>query len=227
MNLSKIFRKIKIYHNLYIKEKIYIKRKSYSMDKEDIEICKFFKNKKNGFYVDVGSFHPTRLSNTYFLYKLGWRGINIDPSEYSIALFNYLRKEDINICKAASIETGLKKFYYQKEFSPLSTLNLNTAKKRFQGKVKEKLVNCDTLKNIIDSTKYKNQTIDFLNIDTEGKDIDALKSLNIQLYKPKLVCVEDFKPNIKYDEISAFEILKSYKYEHFWSGVYSHIFFKR
>ena len=60
MNLSKIFRKIKIYHNLYIKEKIYIKRKSYSMDKEDIEICKFFKNKKNGFYVDVGSFHPTR-----------------------------------------------------------------------------------------------------------------------------------------------------------------------
>jgi len=50
-----------------------------------------------GFYVDVGAYHPKHLSNTYFFYKKGWRGINIDPNPRSIKLFNLLRPTDINL----------------------------------------------------------------------------------------------------------------------------------
>jgi hypothetical protein len=31
-----------------------------------------------GFFVDVGCFHPLFYSNTWKLYKKGWRGVNID-----------------------------------------------------------------------------------------------------------------------------------------------------
>jgi hypothetical protein len=35
------------------------------MDKEDLNILNFFKDKRDGFYVDVGCFHPLDRNNTY------------------------------------------------------------------------------------------------------------------------------------------------------------------
>ena len=57
---------------------IYFYQKSYSQEGEDILLSRIFRNQKKGFYVDIGAHHPTRFSNTYYFYKLGWRGINID-----------------------------------------------------------------------------------------------------------------------------------------------------
>jgi len=46
---------------------------------EDIFINNFFKNKKNGIYLDVGAYHPLDGSNTYLLFKKkNWQGIKID-----------------------------------------------------------------------------------------------------------------------------------------------------
>ena len=36
---------------------------------EDIEVNKFFQNKLEGFYVDVGCYHPLEGNNTHLLYK--------------------------------------------------------------------------------------------------------------------------------------------------------------
>ena len=41
------------------------------MDKEDTNILSYFNNKRNGFYVDVGCFHPINRNNTYLLYLNG------------------------------------------------------------------------------------------------------------------------------------------------------------
>ena len=35
------------------------------MDGEDTAVLDYFKNKKNGFYVDVGCYHPIHRNNTY------------------------------------------------------------------------------------------------------------------------------------------------------------------
>ena len=54
---------------------------SYSQYAEDIiiyNLLKSLKKTKNGIFVDVGSHHPKRGSNTYFFYKRGWRGLLID-----------------------------------------------------------------------------------------------------------------------------------------------------
>src|SRR5687767_11168484 len=48
-------------------------------------------DKRDGFYVDVGAYHPTLFSNTYFFYLHGWRGINIEARPGSQRLFNEIR----------------------------------------------------------------------------------------------------------------------------------------
>src|SRR5687767_7993770 len=47
-----------------------------------------------GFYVDVGCNHPVKYSNTFELYKRGWRGINVDANEQMVELCRRLRPRD-------------------------------------------------------------------------------------------------------------------------------------
>ncbi|MDH5790264.1 MAG: hypothetical protein OEZ27_06695, partial [Nitrospinota bacterium] len=67
---------------LFLFRKIYLTkvfRIFYSQFGEDIILKGFIlRNINDGFYVDVGCYHPKKYSNTYKLYKRGWRGINID-----------------------------------------------------------------------------------------------------------------------------------------------------
>ena len=61
--------------------------RSYSQEGEDMILRRFLAGQKDGFYVDVGAHHPVRFSNTYYFYKQGWAGINIEPNPDSLAAF--------------------------------------------------------------------------------------------------------------------------------------------
>ncbi|MCD7914177.1 MAG: hypothetical protein LUG96_02180 [Tannerellaceae bacterium] len=63
---------------------------SYSQEGEDIVLNFLFENKEGykGFYVDIGTHHPFRFSNTAYFYKQGWQGINIEPTPGAIEVFN-------------------------------------------------------------------------------------------------------------------------------------------
>ena len=63
---------------------------------------RLFENQQTGFYIDVGAHHPKRFSNTYFFYKMGWQGINIDAMPGSMEIFRRQRPRDINIEKPIS-----------------------------------------------------------------------------------------------------------------------------
>ena len=76
---------------MFYRPKIFFPKKSYSMLGEDLFVKKFFKNKKKGFYIDVGCYHPIDGNNTYLLYKKGWEGINIDLNKTSIDLYKRAR----------------------------------------------------------------------------------------------------------------------------------------
>ena len=159
--LKKILRKLHIIQNIYIKHKFFFKKKSYAMDKEDTAVLNYFKDKKNGFYVDVGCYHPIHRNNTYLLHKHDWSGINIDTSEFSIDLFNHMRPKDLNYNCAISNKKEIIKLFYQKELSQLSTTEIDQAKAVFQGNIKEKEVQAFTLDEILNRDKYKNSKIDF------------------------------------------------------------------
>jgi len=171
-----------VIHNLYFKSKIFISRDSYADSKEDLFILKNIK--KRGFYIDVGCHHPTRLNNCHLLYKKGWRGINIDINKSTIDLFNFARPEDININAAVSLKEQEVNFFYDK---PLSLYNSLKKQKNLKFK---KTIKSYKLDSLIKKTKYKDQPIDFLSVDVEGKDLEVLKSLNFNTYKPRYICVE-------------------------------------
>ena len=220
--LKEILRKLHIIHNIYIKHKFFIKKKSYAMDNEDSVVLEYFKDKRNGFYVDVGCYHPIHRNNTYLLHKKNWNGINIDTSQLSIDLFDYMRPKDLNYNCAVSNKNEIIKLFYQKELSQLSTIEKDQAKKVFQGNIREKNIQAFTLDEILSRDKYKNNKIDFLDVDVEGADLKVLEGLSFNKFQPELVCVEIHKKKIKESDIYNF--LTNKNYELLWSGVYSHIF---
>ena len=192
------------------------------MDNEDTEILNYFKKKKNGFYVDVGCYHPIHRNNTYLLHKKDWKGINIDVSQFSIDLFNYLRPNDLNYNCAVSNKNETVKIFYQKELSQLSTIENEQAKKVFQGNIKEKEIQAFTLDEILKKDKFKDAKIDFLNIDVEGADFKVLEGLSFDKFKPELICIEIHDKDIKDSKVYKFLNDKNYKL--IWSGVFSHLF---
>jgi hypothetical protein len=202
--LIKYFKFFYFFYDLFIHHKIFIKKKYYSQSGEDIFILNKFK--KSGFYVDVGCNHPLRINNCHLLYQNKWRGINIDLDKLSIELFNFVRREDININMAVSLKKGKIKYYYNK-FLGLSNSLL---KKKYLPYFD--MINSYRLDIIIDKTKFKNKRIDFLSIDAEGKDIDVLRSLDFKRYNPRSICIEiwDSKKGYKKHKVYKFLIQKKY-----------------
>ena len=192
------------------------------MDNEDTVVLNYFKDKKNGFYVDVGCYHPVHRNNTYLLHMQNWSGVNIDTSQFSINLFNFMRPKDLNYNCAISDKNENIKLFYQKELSQLSTTEKSQAESVFQGNIKEKDIQAFTLDEILSKDKYNNSKIDLLDVDVEGADLKVLKGLSFDKFKPELVCVEIHENEIKKSDIYNFLINK--KYELLWSGVFSHIF---
>ena len=220
--INAIKNKIHILHNIYFKHKYFIKKKSYSMDGEDLFINNYFKDKKNGFYVDVGCYHPIHRNNTFLLHKKGWSGVNIDIQKFSIDLFKHLRPKDFNYNLAISSKNEVIDMYFQKKLSQLSTTEEEQAKKVFQGNIKKSPINAVTLNSIFEDINLNNLKIDLLDIDVEGADIKVLEGFSIEKYRPELICIEIHQEKIKESKISKF--LYNFEYELIWSGIFSHIF---
>ena len=96
-----------------------------------------------------------------------------------------------------------------------------------QGQIKEKKIKALSLTKIIDNSKYKNRKIDFLNIDIEGADFEALQSLNFNTYRPKVICVEIIEKDLLNSKI--FKYLDNLEYKKIWSSKsnFNHIFIEK
>ena len=168
---------------------------------EDVIIKKLFESKKkNGFYVDLGANHPFEHSNTAWFWLNGWSGINVDANQKSIAIFNKIRRNDINlnfaIIPAEQYIKGVRKIdlylpdqAIKSKVNPkTSTVHKKTAKKRrFNKKQNVDAIDINTLFNI-----HKITEIDFLNIDIEGLDEEVLLDLDLNKVKINIIAVEDY-----------------------------------
>ena len=226
-----MFKYLKLLYYSFYRPKIFFSKKNYSIFGEDKFIERYFGNKPKGFYIDVGCYHPLDGNNTQLLYKKGWNGINLDINYYSIKLFNFLRKGDINIHSGISNKKNRLTMYYRKEINMLNTLDEKIAKMNFRNGYKKKNIQVNTLNYFISKYFKKLDMIDFINIDVEGVELNVLKSLNFKIYKPQLICVEIhnikkmFDTNYKYlktNSIYNFLVKKGYKIV--WKYKYSFIF---
>ena len=112
---------------------------SYSQDGEDMILKALYENKKNykGFFVDVGAHHPVRYSNTYYFYKKGWRGINVEPTPTAMRSFNLLRRRDINLNLGVASKKDVLVFYCFDEpalntFSKEAAVRVNESSKSYK-----------------------------------------------------------------------------------------------
>lgn len=168
-----------------------------SQSGEDVVLQRIFHGKKNGFYVDIGSFHPVKYSNTYMLHRLfGWKGINIDASSESIELFKQSRPDDINIHSAVGSREGqmnLIKFKHPAR-NTLSKKNLKRQLNRGDTEVVgHERVEVKRLSKILNEYVPENTKIDLLDVDVEGYDLDVLKTNDWNRFRPKVILIEDYE----------------------------------
>ena len=184
-------------------------------------------------YLDVGCFHPIRQNNTYLLYKLGWKGINIDLNPLSIELFNVARTNDINICAALSSKKSTETVYFDHSLSSLNTISkehIFFLKKAFGlSKLEKRKIKTITLTSILKKNKIRK--IDFMNIDIEGSELKVLKTINFNYFDIKVICIEVlnqfFTKRSKINKDKIIKILKQNNYTLKFKTFANYVFIKK
>ncbi|MEO0406292.1 MAG: FkbM family methyltransferase [Cyanobacteria bacterium P01_A01_bin.135] len=173
-------------------------RLCFSQEGEDMVLARLFPNQQMGFYIDIGAHHPQKYSNTYSFYRKGWRGINIDATPGSMALFKALRPDDINlevpIAKAPATLT-----FYLYNNPVLNTFSETIYQQRLEDEafskaywvVEQRQLQARPLIDLLAQHLPSGQAIDFLSIDVEGLDHEILASNDWSTYRPKVVIAED------------------------------------
>ena len=200
------------YNLSYFVRKFKSEKKSYSFGGCDLLIDYIFKSKNNGFYLDVGCQHPISNNNTYLLFKKGWNGINVDLDKKNIDLFNSHRPKDKNICACVSSKEGYMDMFFH-DGSPINTVEKNITSNN-KALIKSEIFYLNSLLKNIDI-----KTIDYMNLDVKGHELDVLRGFDIKTYKPSVISVEyldlkmkklEFKNNVL-DNVLNSELYKYLK----------------
>jgi FkbM family methyltransferase len=160
-------------------------QKSYSQNGEDL-LLRPFLPVKDGFYVDVGCYHPILYSNTYKYYRQGWSGIVIDPNLRLKALFSLFRSRDTFVHSGIGPVSEEREYFEFSDgaYNTFDPINAKAYEKRtrlvasYPAKIRplsEILADCTT--------------IDLLNIDVEGMDLEVLQSYDWKIF-PRVIIVE-------------------------------------
>jgi len=162
---------------------------------------KIFKGKKFGWFVEVGAHDGISFSNTYFFEKyLGWQGICIEPNP---DIFNKLIKNRKALCLPIGIANNntILKFlkgsgYMIEMYSGILDSMDERHLQRIENEIKEFggdsviiEVECRKLQDIFD--QYNINHIDFISIDIEGGEEEAVKSIDFSKVTIDIIIVEN------------------------------------
>lgn len=145
----------------------------------------------------------------------------------SMKRFQRHRPLDINLEIAISSEAGEKIYYIYNE-PALNTFDENLYKdiveKGIYKLVGTKSVPVQRLDCILDQ-HLKGKKIQFMSIDTEGHEIEVLKSNNWNLYRPEYLLVEILSTNIqKINQSKIHVFLEQQKYQIFAKCYHTYIY---
>ncbi|MEH6420890.1 FkbM family methyltransferase [Pseudomonas sp. CGJS7] len=162
---------------------------------EDQVAAHFLGEVESGFYVDLGCYHPRLCSNTKLLHERGWSGINVDANPFMIQEFERDRPNDTNLNIAIGAERGQARFRLFHDWASSNTTSAEfadyIAKREGIDIAREITTEVYPLRDILER-HGGDRRVDFLNIDIESVDIQALESNDWQRYRPALLAIEDF-----------------------------------
>ena len=157
-------------------------------------------------YLDIGANEPKYISNTFYFYSRGSRGILIEPNPFLAKKLKEKRPKDTILNTGIGFkEISDADFYLFPNYANgLSTFSKNEAMHwqeigmKGLGKIKiEKVIKMSMvpINNILEKY-FKEKPPDFISLDVEGLDFEILKSLDFDKFHPLVICVE----TLGYDE---------------------------
>jgi FkbM family methyltransferase len=168
---------------------------SYSQLGQDLKVLDFYNKKQGGFYVEIGASDGITLSNTYLLEKeYKWKGICVEPIP---KVFSELcqNRPNSNCCNDAVFNTsGSTVSFHISHASNLlsginSTIDCGIDQRIVDNNKTEIFVNTITLSDLL--KKYNApQFIEYLSLDTEGSELQILKSVDFNEYTFGIIDVE-------------------------------------
>lgn len=189
----------------------------YSQHRQDRYLDEeIFKSKENGVFVDVGAFNGEAFSNTCFFERFrDWTGLCIEPlPEYFEQMKTKRKCQLLNAC--VSDTEGEQEFWHLTDWcSMLSGLassydeahvkRIHSELKDYGGTKSVTKVKTYLLKNIL--AQYNLTHIDYISIDTEGSEMQILKSIDFSKVNITCFSVED-----NYNDPAFDDFLKQYGY---------------
>ncbi len=165
---------------------------SYAQNAEDVPLWRVFGGQSVGFYVDVGASSPDE-SVTRAFSQAGWTGLNLEPLPELFAQVSAARPRDINLAVAASDRRGTAMLF--SAVGGLSTLEPGQSDRlnadgHTTTPVEVPLVPLADL-----FAEHVTRTIDFLKVDVEGHELQALAGNDWARWRPRVVLVEATEPN--------------------------------
>jgi FkbM family methyltransferase len=172
----------------------------------------YLKEKKNGFYIDIGANDGITVSNTYALEQMGWNGVCIEPQPDIFNKLRRFRKCDCYNVALSSVSGENIEFIKSKDANALSGFDeglTDEHKKAIFGGAFERIkVTTKTFDNIMKNYAGM-KTIDFISLDVEGYELPILQSINFSEYSFQFITVEE---NGHGNEINALLSKNGYKF---------------
>jgi len=166
---------------------------SYAANFEDVILARLFRGQESGFYVDVGAHDPLGNSNTRHFYERGWRGINIEPAS-TFHVFPIQRPRDINLQLAVSDHCGQATFVECSELPAVSQLSDDLRPPAAAGSLPCQAVTVATRTLASIFEQYAPPCIDFMSLDVEGHERQALSGNDWARFRPRVLVIEATLP---------------------------------
>lgn len=184
---------------------------------QDEIVLEYLKNKENGFFVEIGASDGVLLSNCFLLEKkYNWDGICIEPIPYKYdSLIQNRNCKCVNkaVFSKSDLEVdfSIHKYGEYRE-DGISGITDYLDKHREKVLKNETRINVktQTLNDILEENKSP-YIIDYLSLDTEGTELEILKSVDLNKYKFRIISVEHNHMFKRRKEI--FELLNGYNYK--------------
>lgn len=179
----------------------------YAKEGQDRWVLEKLKNKKNGYFVDIGATGGISHSNTYTMEKhFNWKGICVEPNP-NLRAFQTLQTNRKCICENLCIynKAGTVDFLARGRKVETSGIYADCSSWIIKLMVEEKKhglikVPSITLLELLDKHKAP-KIIDYLSIDTEGSEWEILKAFDFKKYKFLTITVEhNYGKTMKWDE---------------------------
>lgn len=164
----------------------------------------YFKNKTDGYFIDIGTHNGIDFSNTKFFEDIGWTGVCVEPNPIIFKQLQSVRKCKC-VMKAIADRVGTAQFFQMLDSDMLSGLVDEFSQKGIKNiyanlKDTEKGFNyidteLDLFDNIVDQTE-----IDFLSIDTEGNELKILQTIDFDKYNIKVITLENNEYDSRFNE---------------------------